>query len=163
FNMVREVKAAAIKSIEDWKIKKKKLVQDLAVKVAELPDVDKHRVAGYIAWGFLVEKVPIGRRYVYDVLSDEYKNKRISDAAKLNQELRAKAGTWGRSTINGSNYTYKDIETYKPVALRRLAKDLHKRVEELKAIKDSDQVLTLKQENEALKKQVASLIQQIQG
>jgi hypothetical protein len=163
FRMVKEVKETVEQSINDWKIKKKKLVEDLAVKVAALPDVEKSRVAGYIAWGFFRQKVPIARRYVYKVLSKEYKNENYSNAAQLTQKLKAQAGTYGKTTVNGTNYVYRDIDIYKPVSLRRLAKDLHKRVEELKAVKDSDQVLTLKQENEALKKQVASLRQQKQG
>jgi predicted HAD superfamily Cof-like phosphohydrolase len=163
FRMVNEVKQTVEQSINDWKIKKRKLVEDLAMKVAALPDVEKSRVAGYIAWGFFRQKVPIARRYVYKVLSKEYKNKNLSDAAQLNQKLKAQAGTYGKTTVNGTNYVYRDIDIYKPVSLRRLAKDLHKKVEELSAVKASDQVLSVRKENEGLKKQISSLIQQKEG
>jgi len=48
--------------------------------------------------GFLEKKILINRRYIYIGLGEESKNKNYVNADKLNQQLKAKAGTYGKTT-----------------------------------------------------------------
>lgn len=58
-----------IKHMDDEKIK---IIQDLAVKISTLPEVEKSKVASLIVLGFKRQHVRIQSKLVYIALSKEY-------------------------------------------------------------------------------------------